>query len=71
MHGSFNKVSYCIKLKKKNHMLISTDTENAWQNPTAIQDFKMKQNNPTLSQLRTAVNFFNLKNSIYQKQLYH
>ena len=70
MHGSFNKVSYCIKLKKKNYMLISTDTENAWQNPTAIQDFKMKQNNPTLSQLRTEVNF-NLKNSIYQKQLYH
>jgi len=71
MHGSFNKVRYCVKLKKKNHTLISTNTQNAWQNPTAIQDSKMKQNNPTLSQLRTEVNFFNLKNSTYQKQLYH
>ena len=48
-------------------MLISTDTENAWQNPTAIQDFKMKQNNPTLSQLRTDRTFLRLIRNIFKK----
>ena len=48
-------------------MLISTDTENAWQNPTAIQDFKMKQNNPTLSQLRTDRTFLRLIRNTFKK----